>query len=75
MLRVINYTRRLGKPTLLLLILCSFLMLPTQVEAQTSIPQIDLSIGGGGSEDDDFSSAIQALVIITVLSFGAHLSP
>ncbi|MBO6793874.1 MAG: flagellar type III secretion system pore protein FliP [Balneolaceae bacterium] len=71
MLRVINCVRRLGKPTLLLIILCSFLMLPEAAEAQTSIPQIDLSIGGGSAEDDDFSSAIQALVIITVLSFGA----
>jgi len=32
-----------------------------------ALPQIDLSIGG---ESDDFSLAIQALILITVLSFG-----
>ena len=32
-----------------------------------SAPQIDLSIGGG---EEDFSVAIQALILITVLSFG-----
>ena len=37
-----------------------------------SIPQIDISIGGGSSsEEDDLSSAIQALILVTVLSFGA----
>lgn len=37
-----------------------------------TIPQIDISLGGNGSaEEDDLNSAIQALIIITVLSFGA----
>jgi flagellar biosynthetic protein FliP len=35
------------------------------------IPQIDVSIGGGNAEEDDYSSAIQALILITILSFGA----
>lgn len=66
-----------------------FLLNPTQTQAQsavsvtpavalmqTSIPQIDLSIGGnnaqsGGGEEDDLSLAIQALVLITILSFGS----
>lgn len=40
--------------------------LPALVQA---LPKIDLSIGGGG-EAEDFSLAIQALILITVLSFG-----
>tara|TARA_R100000908_G_scaffold35437_1_gene16244 strand:+ start:66958 stop:67785 length:828 start_codon:yes stop_codon:yes gene_type:complete len=36
-----------------------------------SIPQIDLSIGGGDAGDEDFTLAIQALILITILSFGA----
>lgn len=36
-----------------------------------SIPQIDLSIGGGDASDEDFTLAIQALILITILSFGA----
>ncbi|HKL14033.1 MAG TPA: hypothetical protein VJ915_00285, partial [Balneolaceae bacterium] len=32
-----------------------------------ALPQIDLSIGG---EAEDFSTAIQALILVTVLSFG-----
>ncbi|MCC5926849.1 MAG: flagellar type III secretion system pore protein FliP [Bacteroidetes bacterium] len=48
-----------------------FLALGMTIGASTAlaqgIPQIDLSIGG---EDGDLSLAIQALVIITVLSFG-----
>lgn len=37
-----------------------------------SIPQIDLSIGGDGdASEDDFTLAIQALVLMTILSFGA----
>ncbi len=35
------------------------------------IPQIDLSIGGEDASDEDFSLAIQALILITILSFGA----
>lgn len=58
--------------TILLALICTILVVPDFVYSQTSIPQIDLSIGGNvGSEEDDFSSAIQALIIITVLSFGA----
>ncbi|MEX0722409.1 MAG: flagellar type III secretion system pore protein FliP [Gracilimonas sp.] len=36
-----------------------------------AIPQIDLSIGGNDASDEDFSLAIQALILITILSFGA----
>lgn len=37
-----------------------------------TVPQIDLSIGGDSSgEQDDLSLAIQALVLITILSFGS----
>lgn len=37
-----------------------------------SMPRIDLSIGGEGeTEAEDFTLAIQALVLITILSFGA----
>ncbi len=36
-----------------------------------SIPQIDLSIGGDDSTEDDFTLAIQALILMTILSFGA----
>lgn len=37
-----------------------------------SIPQIDLSIGGNDdASEDDYTLAIQALVLITILSFGA----
>jgi flagellar biosynthetic protein FliP len=38
------------------------------------IPPIDISIGGNNNEDtgeDDFSLAIQALILITILTFGA----
>lgn len=43
-----------------------FLLTPFSLLAQT-LPQIDLSIGG---EAEDFSLAIQALILITVLTFG-----
>ena len=58
-------------------------LMPVQAQAQSigssftpiimqGIPQIDISVGGGGNaEEDDLSSAIQALILITVLSFGA----
>ncbi len=36
-----------------------------------SIPQIDLSIGGASAQDEDFTLPIQALILITILSFGA----
>lgn len=36
-----------------------------------AIPQIDISLGGGNSNEEDFSLAIQALILITILSFGA----
>jgi flagellar biosynthetic protein FliP len=36
-----------------------------------SIPQIDLKIGGKDGDEEDFSLAIQALILITILSFGA----
>lgn len=38
-----------------------------------AIPQIDLSIGGNGptAQDEDFTLPIQALILITVLSFGS----
>lgn len=40
-----------------------------------AIPQIDLSIGGSGNDSggggDDFSLAIQAIILITILSFGS----
>jgi flagellar biosynthetic protein FliP len=36
-----------------------------------AIPQIDLSVGGGTAQDEDFTLPIQALVLITVLSFGS----
>lgn len=35
-----------------------------------AIPQIDISMGGDSNEED-FSLAIQALILITILSFGA----
>ncbi|MEX2600503.1 MAG: flagellar type III secretion system pore protein FliP [Balneolaceae bacterium] len=61
-----------------LIVLCcmaGLLLLPSAVAAaQVSVPytaqvlpQIDLSIGG---EAEDFSLAIQALILITILSFG-----
>ena len=43
-----------------------FLLTPFSLLAQ-ALPQIDLSIGG---EAEDFSLAIQALILITVLTFG-----
>lgn len=55
------------------------LFLPAQTEARTvaptpafiqTMPQVNLSIGGGDAEDEDLNAAIQALIIITVLSFG-----
>ncbi|MTI86475.1 MAG: flagellar type III secretion system pore protein FliP [Balneolaceae bacterium] len=37
-----------------------------------SIPQIDISVGGNSEgEGEDFSLAIQALILITILSFGS----
>lgn len=35
------------------------------------IPQIDINIGGNDGDEEDFSLAIQALILITILSFGA----
>jgi flagellar biosynthesis protein FliP len=60
------------RPTLFRLVLASITLLlmllvtATPAFAQV-LPQIDLSIGG---EAEDFSLAIQALILITVLSFG-----
>lgn len=70
---IIQISKRIKQLTILLALLFSFSLIPDLVQAQSTIPQIDLSIGGGGSEEDDFSSAIQALVLITVLSLGQHL--
>ena len=69
---VINQISKPAKQlTILLALTFVFTLLPDFTLAQSMIPQIDVSIGGGGSSEDDFSSAIQALVLITVLSFGA----
>ena len=38
---------------------------------QQGIPQIGLSIGNDDTSDEDFNLAIQALILITILSFGA----
>jgi len=69
---IISGTSKRTKLTILLVLIFSLSLVPDLLQAQSTIPQIDLTIGGGGgSEEDDFSSAIQALVLITVLSFGA----
>ncbi len=70
---VITIVSNYKKILLLWLIAISLdMIIPNMVQAQLSIPQIDLSIGGSnGSEEDDFSSALQALILITILSFGA----
>ncbi|MCG8373680.1 MAG: flagellar type III secretion system pore protein FliP [Balneolales bacterium] len=53
----------------ILLLVIGVSILPAEVQAQQVIPQVDISVGGS-SEEDDFSSAIQALIIVTILSFG-----
>lgn len=63
-----QFKRAFRKLTAMLLLVSAVgLTLGVSTAAAQGIPQIDLSIGG---EDGDLSLAIQALVIITVLSFG-----
>ncbi|MEO1022153.1 MAG: flagellar type III secretion system pore protein FliP [Bacteroidota bacterium] len=57
---------------LLVILTIGVIQVITPVESMAqSLPQIDISVGGGDAESEDFSLAIQALVLVTVLSFGS----